>query len=280
MSGSPAFSPEKYGCPGSPSGALDTGHLYSTQSSNLEGLTVRMKVLVMVFGAIASFAGADASSAGPLACDALSKNHYLAYGMKAPIPPPTAVNVVDLFGADVVQLRRPRFLFGPVNKNGSGLPDPAAHLSCYTIKGNDTPPSSVQVTNQLGTQQLRVLRKASLLCNPAEKGGVPLAQPIDHQMCYRVRPEGPNPPQASVMIEVDNATFTAVAARPTLLCNPVDKNGSGVLDPTCHLVCYKLRTRVHVRGADATIQDQFMSSLVHYQGGKTLCIPSSSQVVP
>ena len=73
--------------------------------------------------------------------------------------------------------------------------------------------------------------------------------------------------------------------KPKLLCNPVDKNGEGILNPDGHLVCYRVKNaggEPRFEGVTVeNIEDQFSSddgSLGVRQGdcrrSSVICVPS------
>jgi hypothetical protein len=72
--------------------------------------------------------------------------------------------------------------------------------------------------------------------------------------------------------------------RPEAFCNPVDKDGSGINDPTAHLACYKIRD---VRGDEfpkfrvrrVEVGDQFGTRSLLLKKTRTLCLPSSKTVL-
>jgi len=78
------------------------------------------------------------------------------------------VDLEDQFGAEPqVLVGTPRFFCNPVDKNGEGIINPEAHLTCYEINGDDKK-LDVLVGNQFGEQTLKV-EVPRLLCVPSEK---------------------------------------------------------------------------------------------------------------
>jgi hypothetical protein len=72
--------------------------------------------------------------------------------------------------------------------------------------------------------------------------------------------------------------------RPEAFCNPVDKNGEGIANPSLHLTCYKIRD---VRGDEfpkfekrrVEVNDQFGTRTLLLKKIRSLCVPSS-KIVP
>jgi Laminin G domain. len=79
-----------------------------------------------------------------------------------------AVDLQDQFGVESgVLVQEPQLFCNPVDKNGEGIRNPAAHLTCYKIKA-DREKRDVVATNQFGEQSLEV-KKPELLCVPSGK---------------------------------------------------------------------------------------------------------------
>jgi hypothetical protein len=69
----------------------------------------------------------------------------------------------------MVEVKKVKYVCTPVNKNGEGIHDPTAHLTCYHVKGTDlSPPPKVEASTQFQTSQLE-LKKPKLLCVPSTK---------------------------------------------------------------------------------------------------------------
>jgi hypothetical protein len=70
-------------------------------------------------------------------------------------------------------LERVKFVCVPVSKNGEGVINPAAHLTCYLAKGADLAPRpQVQVSSQFQVSRFE-LKKPKLLCTPSTKTVLP-----------------------------------------------------------------------------------------------------------
>jgi len=105
----------------------------------------------------------DASSTGK--CKA--SDHFKCYEAKGDSLN-LAVDLEDQFGVEPgVPVKEPKLFCNPVDKNGEGIVNPAAHLTCYEIRG-DGEKRDVVVENQFGRQTLKV-EKPRLLCVPSEK---------------------------------------------------------------------------------------------------------------
>jgi Concanavalin A-like lectin/glucanases superfamily len=94
-------------------------------------------------------------------------DHFKCYEAKGE-PVNVTVTLQDQFGVEPqVLVGTPKLFCNPVDKNGEGIANPAAHLTCYEIKGEDKE-LVVSMRNQFGEQVLKV-EKSELLCVPSEK---------------------------------------------------------------------------------------------------------------
>jgi hypothetical protein len=79
----------------------------------------------------------------------------------------------QLIGNAPVTALNLKYLCAPVDKNGEGIDNPAAHLACYGVKALALDPEpSVLVSTQFQTTQFQ-LQKPKLLCLPATKTLLP-----------------------------------------------------------------------------------------------------------
>jgi uncharacterized repeat protein (TIGR01451 family) len=96
---------------------------------------------------------------------------------------PLQVILTDQFNTEQVKVVRPKVFCNPVDKDGSGITSPTAHLGCYAIRAvggdddddddNDDEFSTfkkrrIEAGDQFGSRSL-VLKKARMLCVPSSK---------------------------------------------------------------------------------------------------------------
>jgi len=99
----------------------------------------------------------------------LNLDHFKCYEAKG-----DAVDVtVDLFDQfdleEDVRVGKPKLFCNPVDKNGEGIFDDTAHLTCYKIKDkSEEVERTVDIDNQFGGQELEV-EEPELLCVPSVK---------------------------------------------------------------------------------------------------------------
>ena len=207
---------------------------------------------------------------------------------------PRQVVLADQFNTQRVNVVRPETFCNPVDKDGEGISDPTAHLTCYKIRdvrGDEFPKfrkRRVEVSDQFGTHTL-LLKKIRTLCLPSSKspaGEVPGPPPtgLDHFKCYKTKQLGTRfDPRRVILTDQFNQERVNVV-RPEAFCTSVDKDGSGINNPTAHLACYKIRD---VRGDEfpkfrrrpVEVGDQFGTHSLLLKKTRTLCLPSSKTVL-
>jgi uncharacterized repeat protein (TIGR01451 family) len=207
---------------------------------------------------------------------------------------PRRVILTDQFNTERVNVVRPDAFCTPVDKDGSGINDPTAHLTCYKIRdvrGDEFPKfkrQRVDATDQFGTHTL-LLKKIKRLCVPSSKspeGEVPGPLPtgLDHFKCYKTKQVGARFDPRRVVLTDQFGTERVNVVRPEAFCTPVDKDGSGISDPSAHLTCYKIGD---VRGDEfpkfrkrrVEAGDQFGTHTLLLKKTRTLCLPSSKTVL-
>jgi acyl-homoserine lactone acylase PvdQ len=205
-------------------------------------------------------------------------DHYKCYKTKlrGAFTPPF-VTITDRFGTRSVTLVRPDSLCNPVDKNGEGIVDATAHLTCYRLKQPAFVGANVTAANQLGVQSFG-LTKVRTLCVPSEKDGVASALGIDHFECYRaVRGTPPFVPR-TVTLADQYETKNTILTKPESVCTPADKNGEGIKDPTVSLTCYRIKSvpgQARFTARDAAITNQLGNQTVTAKKARTLCVPSA-----
>jgi hypothetical protein len=208
------------------------------------------------------------------------------------------VSLSDQFQDSTVFVVRPRQLCTPADKNGEGTVDPATHLETYLIRNmpgstRHSRRTNVLVENQIGQIRVDTKRPDSLMVPTAKDLTIqppapdPLANAVDHYECYTVRvtPGTPRFPAAGVFVTVTDQFLaqpkTLRLKRPRRLCNPVDKNGEGIKNPTAHLMCYAVSPvppPVGRRGLFVT--NQFVAGQVDTKHEQDICIPSTKTTPP
>src|SRR6185295_478950 len=99
------------------------------------------------------------------------------------------------------------------------------------------------------------------------------APAIDHFKCYKTRGRFRSDP---LNVTDQFGSLVATIKRPVRYCNPVDKNGEGILDGSQHLVCYRVRSSTYAPTHDDLFTlNQFGPDTYNVFGPRELCVPST-----
>ncbi len=93
----------------------------------------------------------------------------------------------------------------------------------------------------------------------------------EHFKCYATRPG--RFPERQVTLVDQFGRSTATVLRPRRFCNPVDKNGEGIVDPTAHLNCYSIMES-GFRAVTVAVENQFGEQTLTVTRAETLCLPA------
>ena len=189
------------------------------------------------------------------------------------------VDLEDQFGVEPqVLVGEPELFCNPVDKNGEGIGDPTAHLTGYEIEDeNEEVQRTVTVLNQLSDEeQILTVGEPKFLFVPSEKNGVESALNLDHFKCYEA--EG-NDVDVTVDLEDQFGVEPQVlVGEPELFCNPVDKNGEGIGDPTAHLTCYEIEDE-EFEELSVRIKNQLDEQTLEIDEPGLLCVQSEKIAV-
>jgi len=226
----------------------------------------------------------------------LDGDHYLSYDVKEMKGTPKFekrdVTLADQFETGIFEVKKLKALYNPVDKNGEGIIDPNTHLVGYEIKRDKDEPkhvkqTNIQVDNQFGTLIVDTKKPDRLLVPSAKSltgpvGALPVPLTVDHFNCYKVKVTEGTPEFVPLQVTLEDQ-FTAPRVfdvdKPTRLCNPVDKNGEGILNPELHLLCYKVKPAKdepkHEKIESIHVNNQFGPLQVDTKKEKELCVPST-----
>jgi hypothetical protein len=215
---------------------------------------------------------------------------FQCYVTKSQATPSVPVTLVDRFGSSSVSVRRPERLCAAVDESDQGPDAPAnpQHLIAYGLvqdRGQFQPRYHLQVANRFGTVTLDAVRFAELLVPSAKSLTGPPAPlspgGIDHFLCYTVRSSAGTSrftPIKGIVVVDQFGGNTVDVVRPTLLCNPVDKNGEtpGAEQHATDLLCYQTRFgRESFRLAPVYARDQFGPKTFKLIRRRGLCVAST-----
>ena len=254
--------------------------------------------------------GAQDSAPATVSITVASVGHFLCYRAAAAKaasgqPPfttfvPQVVTLEDQFETKLTNVGKLTGLCNPADKNNEGVIDPNTHLTAFGIKDGKTDPPQPKlvgtqhtVVNQFGTLVVSVTKINRLLVPSSKSLGetppLPLgSNTVDHFKCYGIKvakaPSGQPPfptfTPLNVTLEDQFGLRVFTATKPSLLCNPVDKNGEGIQRPADHLMCYQFKlasTMPPQPGFTPTrvsATNQFGSGVLDATATESLCVPS------
>ncbi|MCH7644952.1 MAG: hypothetical protein IH974_08955 [Myxococcales bacterium] len=210
------------------------------------------------------------------------------------------VALSDQFGDTVQIVKKGKRLCAPVELDRAGAFDPEAHLLCYDLvhrRGHGDhqgpEPIEVRVDNRFGDDQHLTVTRPKQLCVPStvervESGAAPgdaWDLELDHLLCYAVRAGLRDFEPIEVSLADRFQTSKRLLTKPTLLCNPVDKNGEGILDPATHLTCYEVTPlegdpRLQGVNQDVLVSNQFdAEQRFTLKKPAIVCVPSQKELV-
>ena len=112
------------------------------------------------------------------------------------------------------------------------------------------------------------------------------ATTADHFVCYDVKEPKGLPKFEEQVVTLDDQ-FTGGERRvrkPKTICVPADKNGEGIWSPAVHLVCYEIKepkgdSKFEKVDLDVLVTNQFGEQILTVRKPKTLCVPSTKEVI-
>jgi len=185
--------------------------------------------------------------------------------------------------AEVIKVKR---FCNAVDKNGEGLVNPDAHLTCYEVRGRSPVRPQVVSTDQFGDLQLDVRKQRTELCLPsqltyAEEPAVALAPPpLDAYELYSVGPtRGAEKFQQREVSVVDAFMDDDVELKkPVRLGVPTQRSPVATTNSFHHLTCYTLKApKFQKRNIQMT--SAFGALDLTVKKPDMLCAPSLKHVV-
>lgn len=171
----------------------------------------------------------------------------------------------------------PILLF-PTGSSGShALPFPADHYLCWEAADLTVPPQNPGPVNLIDQFEQAPYdpTPADRFCNPADKGGTGIDDPLIHQKRYPIVRAAPgHVRRARVQVINQFEIVNLVTVNPTHLMVPTSKNAPppiGVEPGFEHYKCYTVLHAFHTRTVNVT--DQFFSGDVVLRARSRLCNP-------
>jgi hypothetical protein len=151
-----------------------------------------------------------------------STAHLACYALK-PKKNKQSVVVRNQFQNGQVTTKRSSMLCLPANKNGEGDPLELDHYKCYTGKFPQNSRRDVNLMDQFKTEATNA-SKALHLCNPVSKNGEGIRNPLEHLVCYAIRPQKE---RRTVTVADQFGSGAVKIQRSELLCVPSSKTETG-----------------------------------------------------
>jgi len=82
-----------------------------------------------------------------------------------------------------------------------------------------------------------------------------------------------------VTLDDQFSTTNTTVLKPRHFCNPVEKNGEGISDPTAHMMCYKIKEPKFQR-QEVVVENQFGQQTLTVLRPYSLCVPAEKDGVP
>ncbi len=103
---------------------------------------------------------------------------------------------------------------------------------------------------------------------------------VDHYLCYDIIDSSGHKP-VKVKVRDQFGTGVGIVAKPYQLCNPVDKNGEGILNREGHLVCYQFDPQEfpELKPHTALTRNQFGETKLATEKPTVICVPSFKKVL-
>jgi len=191
------------------------------------------------------------------------------------------VSLSNQFQSRTVEIFKPDRFCNAVDKNGEGIIDPAAHLTCYKVRRTRSMVRpQVITTDQFGQLELNVLRRRTRLCVPSEEIGQQSPLNLDHFEMYRAKktPGTRNFKRQDVNLKDQFLDETVRLKRPLRLGVPTDMDNGGINNPSAHLNCYSVGGTSFER-REVDVLNQFGRFRLSLKRPTMLCVPSTKQVV-
>jgi hypothetical protein len=229
-------------------------------------------------------------------------DHFTCYRIRATsgsvkfagVPNPPGLSLVDQFAPSTIEVKKPKLLCAPTDTNSEnpGAELHPEHLKGYQIKNLLKPvfPTGITVIDQFNPGGIKVdAKKQSHLLVPTVKsltGPTPVPMPgaftVDHFECYKVgvsKGASKFVPVLALPVKDQFGVMTVNVKKPRFLCNPVNKNGEGILDPVTHLMCYQVKQVDLVRFVKKVgvfVNNQFGSEQLDVRKPSELCVPATT----
>ena len=173
-----------------------------------------------------------------------------------------------------------------VDKNGEGITDPSAHLTCNAIRRPLSSRPQVVTTDQFGELELDVRKGRSQICLPTDLLYIEdvkiIAPPplLDSYELYRIRKTRGSDKFEKREVSVEDVFLdeTVLLKKSRRLGVPTYRSGSGIRNPFHHLNCYSLKPP-KFKKVNIQVKNAFGTLDLTVRRPNLLCTPSEKEVV-
>ncbi|MBW2691437.1 MAG: VCBS repeat-containing protein [Deltaproteobacteria bacterium] len=195
--------------------------------------------------------------------------------------------IASMAVADEVRVLKVKQFCTAVDKNGEGITDPTAYLTCYDIRKPLSTQPQVVTTDQFGELELDVRKPRSQICLPTDLrfiGDIPVppeSRPaLDNYEFYNVRKTRGSDKFEKREVSVEDIFLdeTVLLKKPRRLGAPTDLSGSDVRNPFHNLNCYSLKPPKFKR-VNIQVENAFGALDLTLRRPNLLCTPSEKELV-
>ena len=232
----------------------------------------------------------------PITTPVAGLDHFKCYAVRSGKSATRSVKLGDQFGVKSAHVHEARQLCNPVRKAHAQKITPISHLQAHLVCHETVDVSkmtglpSVRLRNQFGTVETKITGAQSL-CLPSLKrvvegesraphGALP-ERALDHFRCYGVQPRKV---VRTVGLRDQFGKGSSTTARLVRLCTPVRKTYEAkvtrIRRPDAHLACYTITPHLVPEQRDVVVRNQFGRKRLRVQEARTLCLPTSKEILP
>ena len=194
---------------------------------------------------------------------------------------PRQIALDDPFESKLTDVTKTAGFCNPVDVNGQGIDDPAAHLQCYHVHDAAGQPRfdarDVAADDEFGVKEVSA-RHSSLLCVPSLQDGAPSPLSLDRFKCYKARRATGSSFAARTATLTDEFESKIMKVQaPASVCNAVDANGEGLVHAGSQLFCYTVKQasgQTRFQRRTVTTANEFGSEQLAVQKEQMVCVPS------
>jgi hypothetical protein len=199
------------------------------------------------------------------------------------------VTLSDQFQDRTTTLIKPMHYCNAVDKNGEGIEDPEAHLTCYKAKNPVKINPQMLTADQFGRQALSVQKQTTRVCVPTMQyedddeeampaaAAAPMPAGTDDFDFYKAKttPGTVKFERRDVSLVDQWINEDVTVTKPERLGVPTSVDGGGIADPSDQLTCYKITKVSKFKKRNVEIANEFGEFVLTVRKPNMLCVPST-----